>query len=345
MLDVRRLRVLQYLATHGTVAAAAQALYLSAPAISQQLAALEREVGMPVVEKRGRTLHLTPVGELLVSHAEIVLSDLAAAESDLEALRGGGRGTVRVAAFSSAARKLIAPVWARILAAGEGAGATPALELVEQEPDHALEALRRREVDLAVVHGYTVLPRDFPAGCEQTKLLEEPVLLALHPDHAARMGIAPGETVDLARLSDSPWLTPGAESSCYEMVQRACGAAGFVPACRSRSSDFSVLAALVAAGAGAALLPHMTIPDSTPGPISLHPLLHPVTRTVYTVNRTGTSRRPDILHLTELLLETARTVAAEQGHAAPGTVATGTVATGTVATGLAGAQRDAAGHY
>jgi DNA-binding transcriptional LysR family regulator len=305
MLDVRRLRILQYLATYGTVAAAAQALHLTAPAVSQQLATLEREVGLPVVEKHGRTLRLTPVGELLVSHAEIVLSDLAAAESDLEAIRGGGRGIVRVAAFASAARTLIAPVWHRVLGAGEAAEVSLMLELVEQEPDAALESLRRRDVDLAVVHAYTVLPRDVPPGCEQTKLLEEPVLLALHPDHASRLGIGPGETVDLGRLSGSPWLTPGPETSCYEMIQRACGAAGFVPAVRSRSSDFSVLTALVAAGAGAALLPRMTLPDAIPGPISLHPLLHPVTRTVYTVSRSGTSRRPDIRRLGKLLQQVA----------------------------------------
>ncbi|MFD7446540.1 LysR family transcriptional regulator [Streptomyces sp. NPDC059909] len=310
MLDVRRLRILHYLSTYGTVAAAAQALHLTAPAISQQLAALEREVGLPVVEKQGRTLRLTHVGELLVSHADIVLSDLAAAESDLEAIRGGGHGIVRIAAFSSAARTLIAPLWKRILGTGEEGDVSLTLELVEQEPDAALEALRRRDVDLAVVHGYTVLPRDFPTGCEQNKLLEEPVLLALHPDHATRMGIGPGEPVDLARLSGSSWLTPGPETSCYEMIQRACGAAGFVPAIRSRSSDFSVLAALVAAGAGAALLPRMTLPDPTPGPISLHPLLHPVTRTVYTVSRSGTSRRPDIRHLGDLLQQAAAETAA-----------------------------------
>ncbi|MGW7422288.1 LysR family transcriptional regulator [Streptomyces sp. NPDC054813] len=315
MLDVRRLRVLQYLATHGTVAAAAQALYLTAPAISQQLAALEREVGMPVVEKQGRTLRLTPVGELLVSHAEIVLGDLAAAESALEAIRGGGHGIVRIAAFASAARTLIAPVWERILGAGEEADVSLMLELVEQEPDAALEALRRGDVDLAVVHGYTVLPRDFPTGCEQTKLLEEPVLLALHPDHATRMGIGPGETVDLAQLSDNPWLTPGPETSCHEMIQRACGAAGFVPAIRSRSSDFSVLAALVAAGAGVALLPRMALPEATPGPISLHPLLHPVTRTVYTVSRSGTSRRPDIRYFGELLQQVAQTAIQQEVNA------------------------------
>ncbi|MCF3130459.1 LysR family transcriptional regulator [Streptomyces olivochromogenes] len=307
MLDVRRLRVLQYLATHGTVAAAAEALFLTAPAISQQLAALEREVGLPVVERRGRTLHLTPVGELLVSHAEIVLSNLAAAESDLEAIRGGGRGLVRVTAFASAARALIAPVWKQMLDAEEETAGSLTLEFVEQEPEAALEALRRRDVDLAVVHGYTVLPRDFPSGCEQTKLLEEPVLLALHPEHASRMGLKPGESVDLARLSDSVWLTPAPETSCYEMIQRACGAAGFVPTVRSRSSDFSVLASLVAAGAGAALLPRMTLPDTLPGPISLHRLLHPVTRTVYSVTPSGTSRRPDIRHLQELLHQAAET--------------------------------------
>ncbi|MFF4442566.1 LysR family transcriptional regulator [Streptomyces sp. NPDC001621] len=307
MLDVRRLRVLQYLATHGTVAAAAEALYLTAPAISQQLAALEREVGLPVVEKRGRTLHLTPVGELLVSHAEIVLSDLAAAESDLEAIRGRGHGIVRVTAFASAARALIAPVWKQILDAEAETEGSLTLELFEQEPESALETLRRRDVDLAVVHGYTVLPRDFPGGCEQTKLLEEPVLLALHPEHAARMGLKPGESVDLARLSDSAWLTPGPETSCYEMIQRACGAAGFVPTIRSRSSDFSVLAVLVAAGAGAALLPRMTLPDTLPGPISLHRLLHPVTRTVYSVSQSGTSRRPDIRYFQQLLHQAAET--------------------------------------
>ncbi|GAA3798469.1 LysR family transcriptional regulator [Streptomyces chiangmaiensis] len=315
MLDVRRLRIVQYLATYGTVAAAAQALHLTAPAVSQQLATLEREVGLPVVEKQGRTLRLTPVGELLVSHAEIVLSDLAAAEADLEAIRGGGRGIVRIAAFASAARRLIAPVWNRILGAGEEAEVSLTLELVEQEPDAALEALRRRDVDLAVVHGYTVLPRNVPTGCEQTKLLEEPVLLALHPDHAARMGIGPGEIVDLRRLSESAWLTPGPETSCYEMIQRACGAAGFVPTIRSRSSDFSVLAALVAAGAGAALLPRMTLPDATPGPISLHPLLDRVTRTVYIVSRSGTSRRPDLRHLADLLQQAAaQTVAIPQDY-------------------------------
>ncbi|MFD1939637.1 MULTISPECIES: LysR family transcriptional regulator [Nonomuraea] len=301
MLDVRRLRILQHLDTYGTVAATAEALHLTAPAVSQQLAVLEREAGVPVVEKHGRTLRLTPAGELLVAHAEVVLGDLAAAESDLAALRGGRHGLVRVAAFASAARTLVPAVWQRL------ADGSLTLQLVEQEPEDALEALRKRETDLAIVHGYTVLPRRFPAGCEQATLMEDPVLLALHPDHAGRLGVPEGEAVDLARLADASWLTPGPEASCYEMIQRTCGAAGFVPAIRARSSDFSVLTALVAAGAGVALVPRLALPAAS-APISLHPLVRPVSRTIFTVSRAGTARRPDIRRLVTLLQEAAADV-------------------------------------
>lgn len=324
MLDARRLQVLQQLASHGTVAATAEAMHLTAPAISQQLAALEREAGLPVVERSGRTLRLTAAGELLVAHAEVVLGDLSAAESDLAALRGGQRGHVRVAAFASACRTLLPAVWRQLAADTTDDSRTLTLHLIEQEPDAALEALRKREIDLAVVHSYTILPRNFPAGCDQATLMEDPVLAVLHPDHAARLGLDKDEPIDLARLAESPWTTPGPETSCYEMIQRACGAAGFVPSIRARSSDFAVMAALVAAGAGVALIPRLGLAMSAPLPVplpvplplpsaipdailpvSLHPLVHPVTRTVFTVSRTGTARRPDIRRLIELLHEAA----------------------------------------
>src|SRR5689334_19750956 len=107
MLDVRRLRLLRDLRVHGTVTATADALHLSGPAVSQQLAALEREAGVPLLEKHGRTLRLTAAGRLLVDHAEVILGQLATVEADLRALRGGGRGLARVAVFPSAARVLI----------------------------------------------------------------------------------------------------------------------------------------------------------------------------------------------------------------------------------------------
>ncbi|WP_031044206.1 LysR family transcriptional regulator [Streptomyces sp. NRRL F-5650] len=298
MLDVRRLRILQHLAAYGTVAATAEALHLTPPAVSQHLAALQKEAGTPVVEKQGRTLRLTAAGELLVAHAEIILAELAAAESGLAALQSGRRGIVRITAFASAARALVAPLWQRLAGIDPSPGLS--LRLSVQEPDEALDELHKRATDLALVHSYTVLPRSFPAAYEQALLMEEPVLLALHPGQAGEWGLQPGQPVDLSRTADLPWLTPGPETSCYEMIQRACGAAGFVPDIRTRSGDFSVLAALVAAGAGTALIPRMALPDATES-LSLHPLLHPVSRSVYTVSRAGTRKRPDLRRVLQLL--------------------------------------------
>ncbi|WP_306313996.1 LysR family transcriptional regulator [Streptomyces hydrogenans] len=302
MLDVRRLRILQHLAAYGTVAATAEALHLTPPAVSQHLAALQKEAGTPVVEKQGRTLRLTAAGELLVAHAEIILAELAAAESGLASLRSGRRGIVRITAFASAARTLVVPLWQRL--ADTDTAPELSLRLSVREPDQALDELHKRSTDLALVHSYTVLPRSFPAAYEQTLLMEEPVLLALHLRQADELGLRPGRPVDLSRTADMPWLTPGPETSCYEMIQRACGAAGFVPDIRARSSDFAVLAALVAAGAGIALIPRMALPGATEL-LSLHPLLHPVSRSVFTVSRAGTSKHPDLRRVRQLLHDSA----------------------------------------
>lgn len=275
MLELRRLRVLHALAQHRTVAAAAAALHLTGPAVSQHLAALEREAGVPLLEKQGRVLAFTPAGRLLVSHAEVILDDLAAAESALAAVAGNGSGTVRVAAFASAARRLLPRVWAGPIS----------LRLVEQEPDAALESLRRQDVDIAIVHSYSLLPRTIPPRCEERVLIEDPVLLA-----SARPERAP---VRLADFAGHPWLVPTSDLSCYEMIQRACGAAGFVPSVVAESADFAVLIALAAAGAGVALVPAMALPDGPLG-VHLHPLEEPLTRKVFALTRAGLARRPDV---------------------------------------------------
>jgi DNA-binding transcriptional LysR family regulator len=311
MLDVRRLSLLRAFSVHGTVAATAEALHLTGPAVSQQLAALERETGVPVLEKQGRTLRLTAAGRLLVEHAEVILGDLASAEAALENLRGGAGGPVRVAAFPSAARTLLPAVW-RLLAgeagsaegAGDTGGAAPGLRIGEHEPDAAVELLRRRETDIAVVHAYSLLPREVPAGCEQHHLLEDPVLLALPPALAAEHGLAPGRPVDLALLAGRDWLMPGQETSCHELTRRACGAAGFVPRPVALASDFSVITALVAAGAGVALVPRLALPAALDG-VSLHPPAHPVTRTVSALLAAGTAGQPPLRRVLECLVAAA----------------------------------------
>lgn len=298
MLDVRRLGVLAEFAARGTVAATAQALHLTGPAVSQQLAVLEKEAGVQLLEKRGRTLHLTGPGQLLVDHAHVILGNLAAAESDLTSLRQGERGTVRIAAFASVARAIIPRLWAEH--DGTPGHEEPALFLTELEPPVAEAALDRREVDIAVTHSYSLLPRPVPAGCEQVALLDEPVHLVLHPADAAAHRLEPGARADLRRFSDAPWLLPGPETACHEMTQRACGAAGFVPREVAVAGDFSVLTALVARRAGVALVPSMALPAAGPE-LSIHPLRVPVRRSVHALYRSGTGSQPGIRHVLDRL--------------------------------------------
>jgi DNA-binding transcriptional LysR family regulator len=302
MLDVRRLRLLRDLALHRTVAATAQAQHLTGPAVSQQLAALEKEAGLPLLAKQGRTLRLTPAGQVLVEHAEVILGSLAAAEAAMAGLRDGGRGVVRVAVFPSAARVLLPAAW-RLLSEDPG----PLLELrvAEHEPEAATAALRRREADIAVVHAYTLLPRDLPPGCESSLLLEEPVQFAISGRGADEHRLRPGDPVRLADFAAGNWLLPGPDTSCHELILRACGAAGFVPHAVAVASDFSVLTALAGAGAGVALVPRMALPADTGG-LSLHPLADPVTRTVFALTASGEARQPPVRRVLESLRAAAQ---------------------------------------
>lgn len=315
MLDVRRLSLLREFANRGTVSATAEALHLTGPAVSQQLAVLEREAGVPLLERTGRTLSLTAAGHVLVAHAEVLMGNVAQAESDLAALRGGTLGTVRIGAFPSAARAVVSRLWR-----SPADGGAPSLRLVEQEPEVSIAALMRGDVDLAVVHAYTLLPRDLPA-CDAAHLLDDEVVLALHPADAARRGLEPGRPARLPEFADADWLVPGPQTSCHEMIQRACGAAGFVVHPVAHATDFSVLTALVEAGAGVALVPRMALPEC-PRRLSLHPLAQPVTRIVSVLARAGESRRPEIRHtidaLHEAALARARTQTPLTGSADPG---------------------------
>ncbi|MFF7469623.1 LysR substrate-binding domain-containing protein [Streptomyces sp. NPDC008092] len=302
MLDVRRLRLLAEFAAQGTVAATAEALHLTGSAVSQQLAALEKEAGVPLLLKRGRRLELTAAGQRLIDHAHVVLGNLAAAESELAAMRRGERGSVRIAAFPTAARALLPRLWPD---PGQApAPDAPVIHVFEQEPHAAEAALGRHQVDIAVTHTYSLVPRPLPPGCEQRALFEEPVLLVLHPADAARHGLAAGAPAELKDFADAPWLLPGPETACHEMTQRACGAAGFVPQPVAVANDFTVLTALISRRAGVALIPRLALPSPSPE-LSVHMLTTPVHRSVQAVYHTGTGRRPDICGTLDMLASAA----------------------------------------
>src|SRR5580698_2220670 len=215
MLDVRRLRVLHAVSAYGSVTAAAAALGYSAPAVSQQLAALEREVGMRLTERVGRGLELTPAAMILVGHTDALLARLDAAESDLAALRDQVAGRVALAAFPSAAASFVSAAWAAL------AGSAPQvrLDLTEMEPEESLPAVLRGRTDVAVAHEYDLLPRPLDPLFERRELLSDPVLLAVPADHplaaahpsAAHPSAAHPSAampVPLASLAGLPFLAP-----------------------------------------------------------------------------------------------------------------------------------------
>ncbi|HMH37477.1 MAG TPA: LysR family transcriptional regulator, partial [Streptosporangiaceae bacterium] len=216
MLDVRRLRVLHAVSAYGSVTAAAAALGYSAPAVSQQLAALEREVGMRLTERAGRGVELTPAAHILVGHTDALLARLDAAEADLAALRDQITGRVALAAFPSAAASLVPAAWTAL------ADSAPQvrLDLTEMEPEESLPAVLRGETDVAVAHEYDLLPRPLDPLFERRELLDDPVVLAIPADSAlSRASLGP---VPLAELAGQPFLAPRQATSCAEMIQRAC---------------------------------------------------------------------------------------------------------------------------
>jgi len=301
MLDVRRLRVLHAVSAYGSVTAAAAALGYSAPAVSQQLAALEREVGMRLTERAGRGVELTPAALILVGHTDALLARLDAAEADLAALRDQIAGRVALAAFPSAAASLVPAAWAAL------ADSAPQvrLDLTEMEPEESLPAMLRNETDVAVAHEYDLLPRPLDPLLERRELLDDPVVLAIPADSPlspADSPLSPGDSplspgvggpVPLATLAGQPFLAPRQGTSCAEMIQRACARAGFVPRVVARASDFQVLLSLVAAGAGVTLVPGLAA-RRLPPRVRLVPPADPVTRRVFTVSRRGGDRKPAV---------------------------------------------------
>ena len=321
MIDVRRLRVLHAVSGYGSVTAAAAALGYSAPAVSQQLAALEREVGMRLTERAGRGLELTPAALILVGHTDALLARLGEAEADLAALRDQVAGRVTLAAFPSAAASFVPAAWAAL------AGSAPQvrLDLTEMEPEESLPAVLRGETDVAVAHEYDLLPRPLDPLFERRELLTDPVLLAVPADHplaagaplAAAAPLAPlaAGLVPLSALADQPFLAPRDATSCAEMIQRACARAGFVPRVVARATDFAVLLSLVAAGAGVTLVPALAA-RQLPPQVRLVPPAEPVTRQVFTVSRRGGDRKPAVRVVLDALAAAAACPAGDPAAAA-----------------------------
>ncbi|MFJ8567712.1 LysR substrate-binding domain-containing protein [Streptomyces sp. NPDC093514] len=267
MLDVRRLRLLRELARRGTIAAVGEALAFSPSAVSQQLTVLEREAGLPLLERTGRRVRLTPAGQNLVRHAEAVLERLEQAEADLAEARGGLSGALRIGAFPTATRAIVPA--ALITLARRHPGLEPMVS--ETDPAAVAHALRAGDLDVALVHEYDFVPAEPEPGLATEPLYGEAMYLAApadpDPDPDPAAAPAPGRPAEpdpdqgaaLRTHARAPWITATPGTLCHAMTVRACQAAGFTPRVRHRVDEFATVLALVAAGQGVAVVPQLGV--------------------------------------------------------------------------------------
>ena len=293
MLDVRRLRLLRELKHRGTLAAVAAALSYSPSAVSQQLAQLEVEAGVPLLEPVGRGVRLTAQAELLVTHTEAVLERLEQAKADLAASSGTVAGTLRVASFQTAALTLM-PVALSLLAERH-----PLLrvEVTELEPETSLPALVARAFDIAVAEEYPGRPAPHRLELERQDLLSEPLRLAM-PAHW-------GNVQGLAELADRPWVMEPEGTSARAWSTAVCRTAGFEPDVRYTSTDVLLHVRLVETGHAAALLPDLAGSPRTQT-ATVRPLPGRPARSIFTMVRRGAGRHPAVLALREAVHRAAQ---------------------------------------
>jgi DNA-binding transcriptional LysR family regulator len=244
MLDVRRMRVLREVAVRGSFSAAAEALSFTQSAVSQQIAALEREAGTTLVQRSARGVRLTEAGEAVVRHTDAIMARLAEAEAELEAIAGLRGGRLRMAAFESAGSTLMP------LAIAAFRQEHPAVELsmTLSEPEDCVPLLRSGELDLAIVFESAVARAD--DGIHRVHLIEDPMFLVLPRDHP----LASRRRIRLADLAGEAWIGGEPNCECNRLISRACAMAGYEPRIAFETDDYTAMQGFVAAGVGVSLI-------------------------------------------------------------------------------------------
>jgi DNA-binding transcriptional LysR family regulator len=297
MLSVQRLRVLREVVSQGSFSEAASALNYTQSAVSQAIATLESEAGVPLLERDRRGVRPTSAGERLNEHAGRILAQLDAAEAELGAIAGIKGGELRMASFPTAGATLM-PL---AIAAFRSAHPDVALSLVEGEPEELIPRLRDGEFDLGVIFEFEGTGELGP-GLGGTPLFADPMRLALPKGHRlARKG-----RIALDDLCEESWVQTSEASACARHVVRTCREAGFEPRVSFESDDYLTVQGLVAAGVGVALIPQLALSQTVSYDIAvreLHP--HPPVRQVVAATPgTGVSL-PAAAAMLEILRDTA----------------------------------------
>ncbi|WP_062204760.1 LysR family transcriptional regulator [Streptomyces sp. NBRC 109706] len=300
MLDVRRMQILRAVISSGTVTAAAAHLGYTPSAVSQQIAVLERQAGVPLLERTGRGVRATAAGRLLSEHAGLLSRGVAAAETALADLKAGRTGHLAIRYFTSSGAALVAPALARLR--GEHPGVRIDLELID-DPAGSLAEVERGHADLALIVGHPGRPRE---GVRLERLLDDTFAAVLPADHP----LATRRALELAELATEPWVASERPGPCLDPLLDACAAAGFAPDFGVRSEDHMTAQGFVAAGLGIGVLPRLGLVNRHPD-IVIRPIENPEpVRTVHAAIREVSLAQPAVTALLNALREHAQADAA-----------------------------------
>lgn len=248
MLNPVHLRTLDTVLRCGSFADAARRLGYTSSAVSQQMAALERQVRVSLFVRGAHGIHPTDTAEFIARRSHEALGHLRALEEDIDRLIDGEIGRIRLGSFPTASEHLL-PAAIRAFT-----NARPAVDvrLDEGEQNDLVPLLDARELDVALMYRYGPVPARLPRGVRHERLVVED-LLVLAPAGHPRFEDTPSVSMDVLR--DETWITTGPRTEGVAMLHRMCEQADFAPAIAYRSNNYATIHGLVAAGLGLAIVP------------------------------------------------------------------------------------------
>lgn len=256
--QVRSIRVLCAIAEHGSFSAAARSLGMTQSAVSQHVALLERETGLPVVDRGTRPVELTEAGAVLVRHGRAVTRQLEDAEQALAELAGRRAGRLRLGSFPTALTSFVPAAIARFREEAPGV----ALTMVDDHMQGLLPRLEQGELDLAVVYENPGLPGGLPGRLALTPLFDDRFRVLLPESHRLARRRS---RLRLCDLADEAWVGGRAGSAWFRIVLHASRSAGFEPRTRLATDDHRAVHAFVAATLGVAVVPGLAADNPLPG--------------------------------------------------------------------------------
>jgi DNA-binding transcriptional LysR family regulator len=283
---------LRQVALRGSIAGAAREVGLSASAVSQQIAILEREAGISLIERSPRGVNLTGAGRALADRARLIEDLLEQARADLDREALDASGVIRIGAVASAAATILSSAATKL---------SPRIELRVQvaEPSVSIAALLADDLDLAVVDVYDGVPLALPDYLVATELLVEPLMVVAASGHSF------GPATKLAQLAQQHWVMPPESAACGRAVRFACRAAGFEPDVRWETDDMLLLAMTIAAGHGIAILPKLVL--AQPAGLDLIPLRKPaLSRRITALTRSSSTGRAVVTETLTALAKAAQ---------------------------------------